>query len=81
VATEKVSVTLDADLVAELRREVGGGGVSRFMNDSLRTSLQRRRLDHYFAERDEKFGPAPPEVTAESERVVQEALRKLGMEQ
>ncbi len=40
-AKRKISVTLDADLLAEL--EQGEGGVSAQLNDALRAEIRRRR--------------------------------------
>ena len=47
MAVQKVSVTLDAERVAQARALVGRGGLSSFVDEALDEKLQaeRRRLD------------------------------------
>lgn len=71
---QKISVTLDADLLAELRRNPGS--VSAQLNDALRAEIDRRRqraaMQRYLAELDESEGPLDsPEDIAEMERIEQ----------
>lgn len=62
MATEKVSVSLDADILAEARRLSGGtGNLSGYVNDALRRQVLRDQQLEYLAEQDERFGPIPPE--------------------
>ena len=44
MATEKVSLTLDEELVAEARERAGARGLSGYVNRALRHQLQRDRL-------------------------------------
>jgi Arc/MetJ family transcription regulator len=44
VTTTRLSVTLDSDLVAEAKRQVGQRGVSRYVGDALRLRLQRDQI-------------------------------------
>ena len=62
---EKVSLSLDADLVARARRVAGHRGLSALVNEALRIKLQHERLRTVLAEMDAEFGPVP---TAELER-------------
>jgi hypothetical protein len=65
MSTEKVSLTLDGELLAEARRAVGGRGLSGFVNEALRHQMQRERLARLLAELDEEQGPVEPRVVAE----------------
>ena len=62
MAMKKVSVTLDADLVAEAKSEVGEREFSRYLNDALMLRLQRARLERLELQLSEEFGPIPEEV-------------------
>ena len=46
MAVEKVSLSLDPELVAEARELTGRGGLSALVNDALRVRLQQVRIDH-----------------------------------
>lgn len=63
---KKVSVTLDADLVAEAKSQVGEREFSRHLNDALALWLQRQRLERLERELSEEFGP----ITEEARRRV-----------
>lgn len=41
MATDRIAVTIDEDLLAELRTRVGPGGVSAFVVEAARAKLQR----------------------------------------
>ena len=58
---EKVSLSLDADLVARARRVAGHRGLSALVNEALRIKLQHERLRAVLAEMDAEFGPVPAE--------------------
>lgn len=62
MAMKKVSVTLDAELVAEIKTEVGEGGFSAYLNDALRRRRQRERFLALERELAEEFGPISDEV-------------------
>ena len=62
---KKVSVTLDADLVAEIKSELGEGGFSSYLNEVLRRERQRERLEHLERALTEEYGPIPDEVQRE----------------
>jgi Arc/MetJ family transcription regulator len=65
MAVEKVSLSLDASLLAEARRLAGARALSALVNDALRVRLQHERLRALLAEMDDEFGPVP---AAEIER-------------
>jgi hypothetical protein len=65
MATEKVSLTLEKELVSEARKVVGGRGLSAYVNRALQHQLQRDRLVEMLAELERESGPIPPEVMEE----------------
>jgi Arc/MetJ-type ribon-helix-helix transcriptional regulator len=65
MAMKKVSVTLDAELVAEIKSEVGERGFSSYLNESIRRRRQHERLRQLERELTEEFGPIPDEVQRE----------------
>jgi len=65
MAMKKVSVTLDAELVAEIKTEIGEGGFSAYLNEVLRRERQRERLQELERELTDEYGPIPDEVQRE----------------
>ena len=63
--TEKVSLTLEQELVAQAREQAGERGLSSYMNRALRHQLQRDRLTAYLAEFVKEHGPFDPEMVEE----------------
>ncbi len=59
MAVEKVSLSLDADLIGQARRVAGRRGLSALVNDALRIKLQHERLRALLTEMDAEFGPVP----------------------
>ncbi len=59
MAVEKVSLSLDADLVAKARQVAGRRGLSALVNDALRIKLQHERLRALLVDMDAEFGPVP----------------------
>jgi len=62
VRTEKVSLTLDKDLVAEARGVVGARGLSPYVNRALRNQLQHDRVAVLLAELEQEHGPIDDSV-------------------
>jgi hypothetical protein len=52
----KISVSLEDDLLAELK-EAAGDNVSAFVAGAVRRELQRRELGAYLMELEEELGP------------------------
>lgn len=77
MAMKKVSVTLDADVVAEIKTEVGERGFSAYLNDALVRHRQHERLRRLLRELDEEFGSVPDEVHRQVEREWSEARRRM----
>ncbi len=59
---EKVSITLEAEVVAAIREHVGKREFSAFVNDVLKRQLQRDEWVRWLDEMDQKFGPVPEDV-------------------
>jgi len=79
---EKVSLSLDHDLVSEVRRRVGKRELSSFLNEALERRLQADALQEYLGEADRRLGPVPAEVaeridTAYSRRFDRTRVAKL----
>jgi metal-responsive CopG/Arc/MetJ family transcriptional regulator len=68
-AKRKISVSLDADLVAEL--EAAGEALSGQVNEAIRAALERRRrqrlLMDLLGELDGRHGPVPERLVAKYE--------------
>jgi post-segregation antitoxin (ccd killing protein) len=63
--TTKVSVTIDSDLLEEVR-SYAGGNLSRYVNAALREQVRSERLRTLVAEYEAEFGPIPAEALAEA---------------
>ncbi|HET9268117.1 MAG TPA: hypothetical protein VFO31_08130 [Vicinamibacterales bacterium] len=59
MAVEKVSLSLDADLVAKARQVAGHRGLSALVNDAIRIKLQHERLRALLADMGAEYGPVP----------------------
>lgn len=55
--TEKISLSLPKDLLAEARRRVPDGNLSAYVADGLRRRILSDRQAQYLAELDVEFGP------------------------
>ena len=61
----RITVTLDQQVAAELRRSAGSRGMSAFVNDAVLRRLQAVRIQKMLDEMDEEFGPVPLDVQQE----------------
>jgi hypothetical protein len=69
MTVEKVSLSLDADLVARARRVAGHRGLSALVNDAIRIKLQHERLRALLAEMETELGPIPAKELARARAV------------
>ena len=53
----KISVTVEDELVDEVRERVGARGVSAFMNQAVRHELQLARLGELLGDLEDELGP------------------------
>lgn len=63
--TEKVSLSLDADLLAEARRRAQGRSLSGYVNEGLRRQVLADRQRELLEAWEKEFGPIPEEALAE----------------
>lgn len=79
MAKEKVTLTLDADALRELRELVGSRSLSAAMDDALTAHVQRLRhlaaVDEWLAELEREHGPVPVETLEWAARIVDEWQR------
>ena len=61
MASEKVSLSLDADLLAEARRRAAGRPLSEYVNEGLRRKVLADRQAQLLEEWQAEFGPIPEE--------------------
>jgi hypothetical protein len=67
--TEKVSLSLEEELLAEAREVAGARGLSGYVNRALRHQLQQDRVALFLTELDKEQGPIEPHVMEEVRRV------------
>ena len=76
MAKEKITLTIDTEQLAELRRLVGGRSISSSVEAALAEHLKRLRhfqaVDEWLAEMDAKWGLVPPAVQQKAQRIVDE---------
>ena len=68
MATTRVSLSLEKELLAEARALVGVRGLSGYVNRALHRQLQRDRVVALLADLDSEFGPVDPRVVEEVRR-------------
>jgi Arc/MetJ family transcription regulator len=68
MGTEKVSLTLEEELLAEARALTGGRGLSGYVNRALRHQLRHNRLAGLLADFEQEKGAVEPEVMEEVRR-------------
>jgi Arc/MetJ family transcription regulator len=68
MAVSKVSLSLDEDVLAEAREQVGRRELSSYVNEAVRRQLQRDRLLGLLADMDAESGPIPDEVMDEARK-------------
>jgi hypothetical protein len=67
MASEKVSLSLPADLLAEARRRAQGESLSAYVADGLRRRILADRQRDYLEEWEARHGAIPEEAIAEME--------------
>jgi hypothetical protein len=76
MAREKVTLTLDGEHLAELRRLVGARSLSAAVDNSVRAYVTRLRhlaaVDDWLAEMEREHGPIPPETLEWAAKLVGE---------
>lgn len=68
MAVMKVSMSLDADVLAQTRDRVGGRGVSAYVNEAVRRQLRRDALADLLVEMQAADGPVADRLLEEVRR-------------
>jgi len=66
---EKVSVSLEQEVVTATRERVGGRGLSAYVNEAVRRQLRRDALAELLAELRAEHGPVPADRMEEVRRL------------
>ena len=69
MAVAKVSMSLDAEVLAQTRERVGGRGVSSYVNEAVRRQLRRDALSDLLAEMRAANGPVTEQRMEEVRRL------------
>lgn len=75
MATDKLSATVDAELLARVRATAGRRGLSSFVNRALRHELDRVELLAFLDELEAEIGPVDPELLADATAMLDELGR------
>ena len=78
MSVEKVSLSLDAEIVHKARQIAGRRGLSALVNDALRVRLHQERLRRLLAEMDDEFGPVAPEEIEDARKTWPDPPAKKG---
>lgn len=68
MTVEKVSLSLDAEILRRARRIAGRRGLSSLVNDALRIRLQHERLERLLDEMDAEVGPVPADLIEDARK-------------
>jgi Arc/MetJ family transcription regulator len=77
MATTRITITIDAELLAELKSRVGRGEVSAYVIEAIRTQLRKDPILELLDSLDEMYGPLTDEQIAEGEQWMKEANERL----
>lgn len=77
MATDKLSATVDAELLAAVREHVGRRGLSAFVNQALRHELDRVALRELLDDLATELGPPDEAMVAEAERVLDDLAKNV----
>ena len=66
---EKVSVSMEQEIVTAARERVGGRGLSAYVNEAVRRQLRRDALAELLAELRAEHGPVPDDQMEEVRRL------------
>lgn len=68
MAISKVSLSIDADVLAEARERAGRRELSSYVTDAVRRQLQHDRIGELLAEMERRSGPIPEQLMEEARR-------------
>ncbi len=76
MAVSKVSLSIDEEVLAEVRDRAGRRELSSYVTDALRRQLQHDRLGELLAELDATAGPIPDELMEEARQLWRGAVEE-----
>ena len=77
---DRATVTLDPELIVDIKSRVGERGVSRYLNEALRDKLRLEAMSTYLAERERERGPLPQALLREVASLMDHAHEPVGRE-
>jgi uncharacterized protein (DUF2336 family) len=78
MSVEKVSLSLDREVVGRARQIAGRRGLSALVNDALRVRLHQERLRRLLDDMDGEFGPVRPKELEDARKAWPDAPAKKG---
>jgi len=69
VAVEKVSLSINEQVLAETRARVGSRGLSSYVSEALARQLQHDRLGDLLVEIEAEVGPPDPNLLEEARKL------------
>ena len=77
MAATRITITVDEDVLDELKSRVGPGEVSRYVVDALRARLRKDPILELLDKLDEMYGPLSDEELEEGRREWEAAKKRL----
>ena len=77
MAAQRITITVDEDVLNELKQRVGPGEVSAYVVEALRARLQRDPIMELLDKLDEMYGPLSDDDIEEGKREWAEMSRRL----
>jgi hypothetical protein len=65
--TKRVTITLPEDLEAAVKNEIGSREFSAYVTEAVAHQYQLEQLGKFLDEMEEKYGPVPEEIQAETD--------------
>ncbi len=79
MAATRITITVDEDVLEELKSRVGPGEVSSYVVEALRARLRKDPILELLDKLDEMYGPLTDEEIAEGEQWLNEANERLSL--
>jgi hypothetical protein len=79
MGSTRITITLEADLLAELKSRAGPGQVSSFVVDAVRARLRKDPILELLDKLDEMYGPLTDDEISEGRREWNEISERLSL--
>ena len=79
MAAARITITVDEDVLDELKSRVGPGEVSSYVVEALRARLRKDPILELLDKLDEMYGPLTDDEIAEGEQWLKEANERLSL--